>query len=225
MIWNSTGHKGIRFRKHNTRKHGIKFDRYYAIRLQRGGERIEEGLGWESEGWTLDKAISTLAKLKEAHKVGSGPTRLKEHREIAIQKKADSAKDKMTFGHIYTEKYLPHTQGNKKAETIGTEHSMFKIWISPVIGKLPLKDIAPFHLEKIKHNMKKAGRSSRRIEYCLAVVRQVFNYSFRNDLYLGVNPVKKIKLPRSDNKRQRFLTVDEADALLGALKKESAESV
>ena len=68
MKWHNTGHRGIRYRKHKTRKHGVRFDRYFTIRYQGDGKRVEEGLGWESDGFTLGKAISTLEKLKKAHK-------------------------------------------------------------------------------------------------------------------------------------------------------------
>ncbi len=85
--WSNTGVKGVRCREHPTRKHGrIRADRYYAIRYQANGKRVEEGLGWESEGWTLDKAATELAKLKEAARKGEGPQRLREKREAAEAK-------------------------------------------------------------------------------------------------------------------------------------------
>ncbi|MEA1948163.1 MAG: hypothetical protein U9N83_12785 [Thermodesulfobacteriota bacterium] len=39
--------------------------------------------------------------------------------------------------------------------------------------------------------MRDAGRADRSIEYALAVIRQVFNFAIRNDLFRGDNPVKK----------------------------------
>jgi len=80
LEWHKTGTKGIRYRQHPTRKHGKKFDIYYAIRYQENGVRIEEGLGWASEtGITLDKAIAELSKLREAAVKGEGPVRLAEN--------------------------------------------------------------------------------------------------------------------------------------------------
>lgn len=56
--WHSTGIKGLRYREHSSRKHGVKRDRYYAIRYQRDGKRVEGGLGWTSdEGIDLDKFL------------------------------------------------------------------------------------------------------------------------------------------------------------------------
>ena len=63
--WIGTKYPGIRYYEHPTRKHGIKRDRYYAIRYQKDGKRVEEGLGFTSEGWTLQKAVLQLAEFKD----------------------------------------------------------------------------------------------------------------------------------------------------------------
>jgi integrase len=77
-------------REHPTRKHGVGRDRYFAIRYQRDGKRVEEGIGWASEldpkdkkHWTAEKAAIVLAGLREAARgLEKGPTRLSEKREI-----------------------------------------------------------------------------------------------------------------------------------------------
>jgi integrase len=50
--------------------------------------------------------------------------------------------------------------------------------------------------------------------HTLSIVRQVFNYAKRNSLYKGDNPVSNVEKPREDNRRNRFLTYEEADLLL-----------
>ena len=62
-----TAKEGIRYREHPTRKHGVRFDRYYTIRYRKpNGERFEEMLGWASKtGMTTAKAAAELTKLKE----------------------------------------------------------------------------------------------------------------------------------------------------------------
>jgi len=50
VTWISSSFKGIRYYEHITRKHGIKKDRYFALRYQKNGKRVEEGIGWASEG-------------------------------------------------------------------------------------------------------------------------------------------------------------------------------
>lgn len=73
--WRSTKYPGIRLYYHKTRKQGIKFDQYFAIRYQRDGKRVEEGLGWASEGTTLEKAVKELGDLKEAARLEARPTK------------------------------------------------------------------------------------------------------------------------------------------------------
>lgn len=223
MKWFKTEFRGVRYRKHPTRKHGVKFDRYFTIRYQRDGKRVEEGLGWSSDEWTAEQAALTLAKLKKSHKMGEGPTRLKEKRKIAKEQKAKAAREQITFEKVFTESYYPQAEADKDPQSYNREKSLFNKWINPVIGALPLPAIAPIHLEKIKKTMKDAGLSERSREYALAVVRQVFNFAFKNDLFTGDNPVKKVKVPKSDNKRLRFLTREEADTLLNTLKKEAPD--
>ena len=82
----------------------------------------------------------------------------------------------------------------------------------------------PLHLERIKKNMAKAGRAARTIQYCLAVVRQVFNYALRNRLFIGQNPAGStggVTRPKVDNRRTRFLSRQEAADLLVELAKRS----
>lgn len=40
--------EGIKIRYHATRKHGIRPDAYFTLRIQINGKRTEESLGWDS---------------------------------------------------------------------------------------------------------------------------------------------------------------------------------
>ncbi|MFH0789224.1 MAG: site-specific integrase, partial [Pseudomonadota bacterium] len=89
------GVRGIRYREHPTRKHGIHPDRYFTICYQKDQVRVEEGFGWLSEGRTLKKAIKRLDELKEAAKDPDvknpdgtpKPTRLSEARQAEKERK------------------------------------------------------------------------------------------------------------------------------------------
>jgi len=231
LKWHKTGTKGIRYRQHPTRKHGKKFDVYYAIRYQENGVRIEEGLGWASEtGITLDKAIAELSRLREAAVKGEGPARLAEKREIENDRKVAAEaeverleKEAVTLGAFFADTYLPQAKADKKERSVTREAGLYKVWISPALAHLPLKDIAPFHLEKLKRNMADGGQSPRSIEYALSVVRQIFNTAKRLGSFAGENPTAKVKFPKPDNGRMRFLTREEADKLLEALRGKSAD--
>ena len=61
-----TAAPGIRYRKHATRKHGARLDRYLTLRFSVAGKQVEEALGWASEGWTVKLAQEKLAELRRA---------------------------------------------------------------------------------------------------------------------------------------------------------------
>jgi integrase len=224
---------GIRYRLHTTRKHGVGFDRYYTIRYKIAGKERSEGLGWASEGWTEKKASAVLAELKKNITTGSGPATLEEKRQIELNRRAEEVKQEaaervanITFAEIFTEHYLPVSKSNKRnQQSWQREEQLFRLWISPVIGAKPMREIAPIHLEQIKRAMTTNDKAPRSIQYMLATIRQVFNHALVHGLFHGSNPAagKIVKRPTIDNRRTRFLTKDEATALLSELAKRSMD--
>lgn len=232
--WKTSGSPGVRYREHTTRKHGVRFDRYFSIRYRVDGKQVEEGLGWASEGWTEKKAAATLAELKANKTTGTGPLSLREKRQMEKERREAEAKRQeaeklanITFAEVFTAHYLPVSQMNKRSEkSWQREEQLFRNWISPHIGHIPMRSIAPIHLEKIKKAMKEAGRAPRSIQYMLDTIRQVFNHAITNSLHPGPNPAagRAVKRPKEDNRRTRFLTSDEASILLAELSKRSADT-
>lgn len=224
-VWIKTKSTGVRYREHPTRKHGIRFDRYFTIRYKLNGKVKEEALGWESQGWTEKKAVARLSELKEAQRTGIGEITLADKRKVAKEKaKADAmaleqkAKDNITFSEVF-QKYIEQAFQDKERKTCIEEQSKYNKWILPLFENKPLKEISPFMLEKLKKVMAYAGKAPRTITYVLALIRQVFNYAKNHDLYHGDNPVSKVKKPSEDNRRVRFLSHEEADLLLNELAK------
>jgi len=228
--WIKTNFRGVRYHEHETRKHGVKPDKYFTIRYKLNKKDKEEGLGWASDGWTASKAYDRLRELKENRKIGQGPQTLAEKREIETERRKTEKdelerieREAITLGGFFNDSYLTQAQADKKDKSVYREKGLFKLWISPTLGHLPMKDVAPFHLEKLKKEMAAGGQSPRSIEYALSVVRQIFNTAKRLEVYEGENPTAKIKFPKPDNGRMRFLTHEEADALLNLLRSRSAE--
>jgi integrase len=227
--WKKTQFKGVRYREHPTRKHGIMLDRYFVIRYQRDGNRIEEKLGWASdkEGkWTAEKAAQVLAKLKDAYDRGKNePTRLSEARQIQKERKEEEAlekakeeKENLTFAQYFLGTYFPIAKTSKKKVSWEKEEGHFRLWINPVIGKIPLMDLRPIHLERLKKNLLDAKKSPRTIQYIFSTVRVVWNHARKNRIIEGDSPTKAVKKPKIENKRVRYLTAEEARTLLEDLK-------
>jgi integrase len=234
--WKKTAHTGLRYFEHDTRKHGKKLDRYYAIRFRLDGELKEYGIGWLSDGIpeTIRKAepnlgfedycLKLLREYKTNVKIGTGPKSPKEKRGIAAQEReqAEQARqqaeaENVTFGYYFENVYFPTFQVGRKKETTRKAMEHFKNWLEPVIGNIPLKDVKPFTLEKIKKNILDAGKSPRTLQYVMATLRQAWNMARRDALVDGDTPTRSIKRPKVDNRRVRFLSHKEADTLLNAL--------
>jgi len=240
-----TAKEGIRYREHPTRKHGVNFDRYYVIRYRDAeGNRKEESLGWASkEGWTTKKASAELQKLKANHTTGSGAQSLSENRAIKKEELVEVEKGKkleaiknLTFAEVFDE-YLVYSKLKKKnPRSWKREEQLFRLHVSPVIGKLPLSRIAEVpHLRNLQKNMEKAGSSPRTIRYALHVVRIVFHFAMDEGYFSGTNPALEksrnavsqkrsgISYPQEDNKKERYLAREEADVLMKELAGRSAE--
>jgi integrase len=238
--WIKTAHKGLRYYEHKERKHGKQRDRYYSIRFRVDKTLHTYGIGWMSDGIPeeirkeepelgfQDYCLKLLRQYKGNVKTGSGPKSPKEKRSIEearhAEEKAEAErqeKEAVTFKTFFEETYLPQAKADKKEKSVTREEGLFKVWISPVLGHLPMKDITPFHLEKLKRDMTTGKQSPRSVEYALSVVRQIFNTAKRLGSFGGENPTAKVKFPKPDNGRMRFLTHAEADKLLKCLKAKS----
>jgi integrase len=176
----------------------------------------------------IEEYTLTQMKLYKANiRDGAEPKSPKEKRKIAAEKAGQEfieqerqAQEAITFGEIFTKKYFPITKQNKTKGAWTTENSLFKLWVEPIIGALPPKEISPIHLDRIKKNMTDAGKTPRTTAYALSIVRQAYNCTINAGLYSGKWPGanKAVKIPKKDNCRQRFLTHTEAVALLAGLK-------
>lgn len=225
-----TNFPGVRYYEHPKRKYGINKDRYYTIRYKLNGKDKEEALGWASEGWTEKKAAARLYELKENQRTGIGAKTLAANRKASaeqerLKQEAEEQirRENISFDSVFKQ-YIEQSLQDKDSETCQNEIGLYNNWIQPLFGKTPMKDISPFILEKLKKQMFGAGRSPRTVKYALVVTRQVFNYAIKNDLYNGDNPVSKVKKPSEDNRRDRFLSHEEADLLLEALQQVSTET-
>ncbi|WP_051564482.1 tyrosine-type recombinase/integrase [Desulfovermiculus halophilus] len=212
----------------NRPKVGVNFDRYYRVRFKALGKLHVIVLGHWSAGWTEQEAYNKAEKYKANIKAGQGPQNWKEEQEMQraeaeaeAERKKQEAASNITFGKFW-EKYNK-AQQHKTERTMLTEQSHFTLWLKPVLEHLPMRQIKPFHLEKVKKNMFDAGKSPKTAQYCFATFRQVWNTARIKDLVSGDSPTRKVKLPRFDNKRLRFLTPDEADKLLKALAEKSQQ--
>jgi len=234
--WTRSNHKGLRYFEHETRKHGKKKDRYYAIRFRLDGILHTYGVGWLSDGIPEairkedpnlgfeDYCLKLLREYKGNIKIGTGPKSPKEKRNIeqgkrdmAEQERKEAERKNITFGQFMTETYLPQSKLDKKAKTHEIEAMLYERYMAETIGPLPFGSISAFHLEKIKKTMADKKLSARTIQYVLQIIRHTFKKAKDGKIFDGDSPTKTVKWPKPDNMKLRYLTIDEAERLLAAL--------
>ena len=173
---------------------------FYINYRDQAGKLKWEKIGWRSEGYTAQNAASVRADRMKAIR----------HGEILI----DPKKNGLTFSQMWAE-YKPWIEANhrKPADSI----SLYSKHLADRFGDMPLSQITPKHLEDLKSDMLKQGYSESTVVHVLAFCRQLFNKANDWKLWRGENPTKTVKFPRPNNKRERFLTHEEAHELLEAL--------
>ena len=225
-----TGQTGVFYKEHETRKHGVKYDRQWVIRQTLGGKTRLSVLGWISEGVLLGDAINKVAEYKANHdwnKVNSDKPPKPvckadedEAKRLAaeeiMRRKALEKELNLTFSEYFESHYLPYHEGESKKSLL-RERGIYVNHLKPVIGHFTFAEITHFHLEKIKSEAIKNGLSKRSANYHLDLVRQVWNRAIIDEKTDKTPPNRKVKKYKLNNKRDRFLTKAEEDFLLPAL--------
>jgi len=224
--WISAGTRGVRYYEHPTRKHGVGRDKYYAIRYSVNGSTKEEGLGWWSEGWTLERAVAERSKLKEAHRTGQGPSTLEEKRKDSQAAKSEAERQRrleearsVTLRDYWPE-YLSTAKQKKKAKSWQTEDGYFKNWIDPLLGHIPMREIGLNQWDGLMDAAVDAGLSPRTKQYIALTLRQCLDHAFMRKMIPEAPPRAKhvgATLKPESNRRTRILTGQELQAILGAL--------
>jgi integrase len=202
---------GVYFTESTIRKWRERPDRCYwvAFRDTKTGKLCWERCGWASEGWTPEAAQKRRYELLEQDRAG------------AYKPKQERKADQMAFGVLMEEHYLPWAKENKKRHA-GDEH-LYRNWLKPRFADKELRQIAPLDLERLKKEMRDAGKAEATVRHALCLVRQAFNKVVVWRLWSGENPCKGIAFPIPNNARQRFLSRDEASRLLETLRQRSPQ--
>lgn len=168
--------EGIRIRYHATRNHGIRPDAYFTLRIQINGKRTEESLGWASEGMTLAKARLELARMKEAARSGTDLATLREQKAAAETELLKRQAEPMTIGAFWDTHYYPDALHSKKSA--GSEEKLFRNWIRPRIGDVPLRDLRKIHVDEVANSILQAGLAPHTAQYAVTVISLLWNVAF-----------------------------------------------
>lgn len=204
-----TVERGIRKYEHLTRKHGMKPDAYFALRFKVDGKSFEEGLGWSSQGWTLEKARQTLAELRTAKKTGIGPVTLQEKRAKA-QAAREAERDKPTIARLWA----LYQKDRGQYSRLATDKSYFQHFTA-LHDHLP-ETLKTLDVKTISKTMQANGKAPQTIKNTLELLRRIINFGAKHELCTRAAGLL-FEMPKVDNIKTECLTPEQGHALLEAL--------
>ncbi|MBI9113358.1 site-specific integrase [Maridesulfovibrio ferrireducens] len=194
---------GVRYREHPTRRHGPHHDKYFIIRYKVGGKAKQEALGWASQGWSAAKAHKLRCDLVANIKLGKGSQTLEESRQVKAAKR-EAEKNFEQAGNHYIESYA---KKNKKSWK--HDETRFKMHLLPILGKIFMDNLTIGDIEDLKNSCVEKGLAKATVGQCLALTRQICNYSIQYGWMSINNPVRGVKFPKLNNQRLRYCTPEE----------------
>jgi integrase len=202
-----TKHLGVYELKSETKKHNRKADVCFYVTYKHDGKKIWEKVGWASEGYS--------AKLA---------SELRGDRVRSIRHGEELPKEKVQAPYFkeVAKKYNEWVEKNKSRSGRDDKY-LYKNHLAPAFDDKSLNEISSFDLERLKNKLIKEGYAPGTVKHCLVLIRQIFNKAIQWGFFEGKNPIKGVKLPVLRNQRERFLTYDEANLILGELKNKSEQ--
>ncbi len=229
-VWTAAA-KGVRYKEHPIRKHGKRPDRYWCVQYKLHGRNINEAMGWWSDGITQHQCEALLTALRINQKSGQGPQTLKDMRQANQEKRVaeaaarEAARHKnRTLAGFWEAEYYPKAALSQSTRGLYCQKGLMRKWLT-LLADRPLKDITTAELEeKVLRPMVQAGKSPSRIRHALTLFSVIWNLAAERGLVGGENPAARLKKPRRDDQRDRFLTRSEAAALLALLRGQSPDT-
>jgi len=125
---------------------------------------------------------------------------------------------KIKFDDIW-EEFFKYAKANKKSWTIDEQN--YNKHIKPVFGNKAVKSLKSLDFEDFKQQLFAKKLEAQTVKHQLTLARTIINHSIKHDILKNyTNPLAngKVKMPEIDNKRQAYLTKEEAKDVLKILK-------
>ncbi|MBU1001894.1 MAG: site-specific integrase [Proteobacteria bacterium] len=207
-----TRYRGVYYRESpNRRPHRGHADRCYAVWYKGAdGKGHWETIGWASEGVTPEYASQKRNDLVNT---------IRDGKPIPVK-----GAQRFTVGQA-VESYEAWAQTEGKF--IDKEMNRWNKHMRASFAALPIDSITVAIL--VSHKTKLALRmSAQSVNHCFSFVRRAINHAIGMELYSGPNPMNsrrnsKFSLSQPDNESNRYLTPQEAKALLANLRNRSKQ--
>lgn len=210
-----TGRKGVFFKEHGTRRHGVRRDRLLVLRFTIGGKTYVESFGWASEGKTELEAESKIIEFRGNYRSGSGPVCLAEEREIERQAAAEA--EARQRREIAVEKLIDlfvEGHSKRKKRSWKEDERALRLDLEPWFG-WKVKDVTRRDAKALLDAIDKRGAPVQAFNV-LCKARKMWNMAIRWE-YAENNPFALLDPPRPYVPRERVLSDEEIRIFWAAL--------
>lgn len=208
--YTKTKYRGVYYRLSETRKlQDGSPDRCYVVWYKDAlGKAHWHTVGWHSDGIRAPYANEVRSDLLKEVSQGKNP----------------AAQRTYTVGDAVS---AYETLATAEGKDLKRETDRYSLHLRPALAAVPIACVTPQMLTEIKGALL-AKMSPASVRLCFAYVRRCINHAISANLWQGSNPLSTsrtspFRLPKVDNAALRFLTPEEAKALLAELKHRSMQ--
>ena len=115
--------------------------------------------------------------------------------------------------NLYKELKLPTIRKPK------TDIQVWEMHIAPYLGDKTLDSVKSIDILRLRSTIEAKNLSPQSVHHVLGLLRRILRKAIQWELYSGPLPI--FEMPRVQNERTRFLTLDESELLLSELKRRS----
>lgn len=168
--------------------------------------KIQVGKKTAMSDFSIKDAHAKLIDVKYELQHGQEPT-IKSGRTVKIK-----------LDDLWAE-FLDYAKANKKSWEMDKRN--YEKHIKPIFGKRAVKSLKSLEFENFKQTLILKGLEPQTVKHQLTLIRTILNYAIKHDLIQNfTNPLAggRVKMPAIDNKRQAYLTKEQAKEILEILK-------
>lgn len=201
-----TNEEGI-FYKSIINENGKEIDKTYIIRYRENNIDKLKTVGKYSQGIRINYCKQIRNEILMKLRLGEEPP------AVAKKKKKDSTKLD-DFAEIYFKEKEFEVKDIEKIRKSYINH------IKPFIGHRAVDEITSDDIKEIQQ-IKRKVLAERTINALIQIIGAIYNVAIQKEIFKGNNPVNKsVKRVNVDNKRERYLTLEEINLLLNEVKHE-----
>ncbi len=202
-----TKYPGVYYREVECLSRPGQKERVYIVSFRRDGKITECKVGYAyRDNMTPAKAAQVRAEYIEGKR--KTPAEIKAEEKARIEAEDSKVTMNKLWDHLVKEKgHLP---------SFNSDDGRWRLYIKPDLADMDPADITRNHVKQIFAKMSKQGKSEATQRQVFTLIKRIVNLGVYDELCSPLN--FKIKMPKLNNARERYLSREEAQKLMDKLK-------